>query len=85
VWPSLPRSDPLVLTVRGIGLWQGVAMDSLKFHLGLPYPTLLRLTGGLPRKWPYGRFRGGPPTGQVACGRLLPLWTPNVHVGRVAR
>jgi hypothetical protein len=23
-------------------------------------------------KWPYSRFRGGPPAGQTACGRLLP-------------
>jgi hypothetical protein len=25
-----------------MGVWQGVAMDSLKFHPGPPYPTLLR-------------------------------------------
>jgi hypothetical protein len=24
----------------------------------------------------YGRLGGGPPAGQVACGRLLPLWIP---------
>jgi len=24
-----------------MGVWQGVAMDSLKIHLGSPYPTLL--------------------------------------------
>ena len=54
-----------------------VSTDSLKFHLGLPCPTLLRPAGVSPLKRPYDRFRGGPPTGQVACGCLLPLWTPN--------
>jgi hypothetical protein len=28
--------------VEDMGLWQGVATDSLKFHPGLPYPTLRR-------------------------------------------
>jgi hypothetical protein len=28
-----------------MGLWQGMAMDSLKFHPGPPYPTLMG--------WPY--------------------------------
>jgi hypothetical protein len=32
----------------GMGLWQGVAMDSLKFHPGLPCPTLLRPRAGHP-------------------------------------
>jgi hypothetical protein len=41
-------------------------MDSLKFHLGPPCPTLLCPAGGPPLKWPYGRFRDGPPTGQAA-------------------
>jgi hypothetical protein len=31
-------------------VWQGVAMDSLMFHQGLPCPTLLRLVGGTPLK-----------------------------------
>jgi hypothetical protein len=30
------------------GVWQGVAMDSLKFHLSLSCPTLLRPAGGRP-------------------------------------
>jgi hypothetical protein len=38
-----------------------MTMDSLKFHLGLPCPTLLRLTGGPPLKRPYSLFRGRPP------------------------
>jgi hypothetical protein len=29
-----------------MGVWQRVAMDSLKFHPGLPCPTLLRPAGG---------------------------------------
>jgi hypothetical protein len=36
-----------------IGVWQGVATGSLKFHLSRPCPTLLRPGGGPPLKWPY--------------------------------
>jgi hypothetical protein len=52
---------------------RGVAMESLKFHLGPPCPTLLCPAGGTPLKQPYGRFRGGPLAGRAACGRLLPF------------
>jgi hypothetical protein len=53
-----------------------VAMDSLKFHLGSPCPTILRPAGGPPLKRPCGCFRGGLPTGPpAACSRLLPFWT----------
>jgi hypothetical protein len=31
-----------------MALWQGVAMDSLNFHPGLPCPTLLHPAGGPP-------------------------------------
>jgi hypothetical protein len=58
-------------------VWQGVGMDSLKFHRCPLCPTLLRPAGGPPPKWPYIRFRGGPPARQAACGRLLPFWTPH--------
>jgi hypothetical protein len=54
-----------------------VAKDALKYHPGLPCPTLLQPAGGPPLKRPYGCFRDGPPTGQVACGCVLPLWTPH--------
>jgi hypothetical protein len=54
-----------------MGVWQGVAMESLKFFI------LLRPAGGPPLKQPYGCFWGGPPAGQVACSRLLPLWPPH--------
>jgi hypothetical protein len=69
-----------------MGVWQRVAMDSLKFHLALPCPTLLRPAGGPPLKQPYGRVRGGPPTGGSACGYLLPLWnwTPHAVLLRVS-
>jgi hypothetical protein len=50
-----------------MGVWHGVAIDSLKFHPGMPYLTLLRPAGGPPLEQPYGHFRGG---------RHLPLWTP---------
>jgi hypothetical protein len=59
-----------------IGVWQGVALDFLKYHLGLPCPTLLRPAGRQPLKRPYNRFKGGPTTGWAACGRLPPQWTP---------
>jgi hypothetical protein len=32
---------------------------------------------GYARNGQNGRFRGGPPTGWVACGRLLPPWIPH--------
>jgi hypothetical protein len=64
--------------VRTICVWQGVAMDSLKFHLGPPCPTLLWPAGGPPLKQPYGHFRGSPPAGWATCSRVLPLWTPHI-------
>jgi hypothetical protein len=39
----------------GMGVWQGAAVDALKFHPGPPRPL-----GGLPLIRLYGRFRGGP-------------------------
>jgi hypothetical protein len=47
------------------GVWQGVAIDSLKFHPGLTCPTLL---------CPVGM-----PVRQAACGRLLPPWDTLRH------
>jgi hypothetical protein len=46
-----------------IGVWQGVAMDSLKFHPGPPCHTLQLAAGGPPLKRPYSRFRGACPQG----------------------
>jgi hypothetical protein len=40
--------------VTRMGVWQGVTMDSLKFHSGLPNPTLLRTEGWPPLKRSYG-------------------------------
>jgi hypothetical protein len=56
-----------------MGVWQGVAIDSLKFRPGLPCPTLLRPLDGPPLKRPYC-FRDGPPARRVAC--LWPSLTP---------
>jgi hypothetical protein len=61
-----------------VGVWQRVAIDSLKFHLGLPCPSLLRPVGGPPLKRPCSSFWGGPPAERAACGRLLLFWTPHV-------
>jgi hypothetical protein len=57
--------------------WQGVSMDSLKFHLCPPCPILLCPMGGPPPKRPYGCFGVGPPAGRPACGHLLPPWIPH--------
>lgn len=59
-----------------MGIWKGMAMGSLKFHLSPPCSTLLFTAGGPPLKRPYSRFRGDPPARQVACSYPLPLWTP---------
>jgi hypothetical protein len=60
-----------------MGVWQGVAMDSLKFRPSTPCPTLLRPKCGPPLKRLYGCYRGDPPPGRAACGRPLPPWTPH--------
>jgi hypothetical protein len=67
-----------------MGVWQGAAMDSLKYHYGPPCPTLLRPVGRPSLKRPYGCFidttRRRPMAG-IAC-------LDNIHVrlhGRMAR
>jgi hypothetical protein len=62
-----------------MGVWQGVAMDSLGFHPGPSFPTLLRPADGLPPKRPYSCFRGSLPTGWAAYGRLLPPGHPPLY------
>jgi hypothetical protein len=69
-----------------MGVWQGVAMDSPKFHPGLPCPTLLCPVGGPPLKRPYqdstawgiqgGRrcAAGGVPAGRRRVGHGGPGW-----------
>jgi hypothetical protein len=59
------------MTFPDIGIWQGVAMDSLKFHPGSPCLTVLCPADRQPLKRPYSRFRGGLPTGWADCCRLL--------------
>jgi hypothetical protein len=59
--------------VQTMGVWQGLAIDSLKFHPGPPYPTLLRPARGPHLKRPNDCFRGGPPKGRAAYGCLLPF------------
>jgi hypothetical protein len=65
------------LTVGILGVWQGMAMDSLKFHPGPPCPTLPRLAGEPTQKRPNGRFMGGLAARRASCGHLLPIWTPH--------
>jgi hypothetical protein len=49
-----------------MGVWQEVAINSLKVHPDLPCPTLLHPASRPPLKRPYSHFRDGPPTGQAA-------------------
>jgi hypothetical protein len=42
----IPTKVSYALKKKYIGIWQGVAMDSQKFHPGPPCPTLLRPAGG---------------------------------------
>jgi hypothetical protein len=72
-----PAHTMVLKTIEIMGIWQGEAMDSLKYYPGSLCPTLLRPAGGIPLKQLYGSFRGGPPARQVACGRLLPPCTPH--------
>jgi hypothetical protein len=60
-----------------IGVWQGVAMDSLKWNSGPLCLTLLCPGGRPPFKCPYRRFKVGLPLGWAICGHLLPSWTPH--------
>jgi len=55
-----------------MGVWQGVAMDSLKFHPSPPCPTLLCPAGEPPLRRPYSHFRGGLPAGRAACAHPTP-------------
>jgi hypothetical protein len=49
---TFPKKDDADFVM---GIWQRVAMDSLKFHLGRESPTLLRSAGGPPQGWPAHR------------------------------
>jgi hypothetical protein len=60
------------LSLSLIGLWQWVAMDSLKFHPGPPCPTFLRPVGGPPPKRPYACFLGGLPAVFYRFGHPTP-------------
>jgi hypothetical protein len=51
-----------------MGVWQGVAMDCLKFHPDPLCPTLLHPVG-----------RGGWPAGLAACGRLYVFGHPTPY------
>jgi hypothetical protein len=58
-----------------MGIWQGVVMDFLKFHLGPPCPTFLRPVGGPPLKRPYSSYRSSP----TAWGRPAAILCPFGH------
>jgi hypothetical protein len=50
-----------------MGVWQGVAMDSLKFHLGLT------LSSSMPYGWALRPFRGSPPQGRQPAAVFYPF------------
>jgi hypothetical protein len=58
IFPRVPSTEH---RFGAMGIYQWVAMDSIKFNQGSPCPTLLCPTDRLPQKHPYCHFRGGPP------------------------
>jgi hypothetical protein len=58
------------------GVWQAVAMDSLKFHPDLPCPTLRLPAGGLPMKCPYGVAS---PQGERPAAVFYPFGHPPLY------
>jgi hypothetical protein len=58
-----------------MGVWQGVAIHSVKYRYGLPCLTFLFPVGWPLLKQPYGGFRVSLPAGREDSSRLLPLWT----------
>jgi hypothetical protein len=75
--PKRSDNQPKWVALARMRVREGVAIDSLKFHLGLQYPTPLYFVGGPRLKPPYRHFRRGPPAKWAACSRILPLWTPH--------
>jgi hypothetical protein len=45
----------------------------------MPYPSTPCAVGRSTLKRPNSCYRRGPPTGRVACGRLLPHWIPTTY------
>jgi hypothetical protein len=78
-------SSPLTIKDFHMGLWQEVPMDSLKFQLGPPCPTLLCPAGRPLLKRPYGHFRGGWPAavfypfGHLTPYAYAPLTRKDLH------
>jgi hypothetical protein len=50
-------TNEFLITIMGV--WQGVVMDSLKYHLGPPCPSLLRAAGWPPLKQGGSAYRAG--------------------------
>jgi hypothetical protein len=70
---SLPFASSSSSHRPSMGVWQGVAMESLKFHPGLPCPTLLCPAGGLPLEQTSWPFQVWP---VCRAGGLRPSFTP---------
>jgi hypothetical protein len=61
---------------QGRRAWGGHGLPKVSPGPAMPYPSTP--CGRATLKQPYGPFRGSSPTRRAACGRLPPLWTPNV-------
>jgi YD repeat-containing protein len=59
------------VTILRMGVWQGEAMDSLKYRHGPPCPTLLRPAGKLPLK--------RPPAGRLLAAVFYPFGHPTTY------
>jgi hypothetical protein len=62
-WSGNESFQDFTTSVISMDVWQGVAMDPLRYDMGPPCLILLRPAGGPPLKRPEGRF--------------LPFWTPH--------
>jgi hypothetical protein len=70
--------------LASMGVWQGVAKDSLKYSPGLPCPTLLHPVSEPPLKRPYGHLRVVHPQGRRPAAVFYPFGhpTPYAYVAR---
>jgi len=81
-WTGLTSRPEGVITTMGV--WQGVTMDSLKYHLGPPCPTLLRTAGRPPLKRPYGGAGSLRPSSTLLdTQRRTPMITTHKMSGQV--
>jgi len=69
------QSNYEIQCITTIGVWEGVAMDSLKYRQGPPCPTPLRSAGGPPLTWLFSHLQGAAYAWRAACSMLLSFCT----------